>query len=124
MAASNRSELLRHILQETLAVGFFVWAFLYVADVIKPGFASNYVSLPGMAALLFVLAIVVASLQPLIPEPAMKQHALSWAVFAVMGVLVIVSFLAAGLSLWLTLFLAFVTLFSLWALRFGQQDTL
>lgn len=119
-----RSELARRLLQETVVVGFFLWAFLYVADIVKPGFASNYLSLPKLAVVLFALAIVVAAAQPPKQESSSRPPAASWSVFAVLAVLVVVSLLAAGLSVWLTLALAFVTLFSLWALGYGWQDNL
>lgn len=119
-----RSELARRLLQETVAVGFFLWAFLYVADIVKPGFASNYLSLPKLAVVLFALAIVVAAAQPPKQESSPRPPTASWSIFAVLAVLVVVSLLAAGLSVWLTLALAFVTLFSLWALGYGWQDNL
>lgn len=107
----------RSMLWDTFYAGCALWAVLFVAELIKPGFASNYISLPGFAALIFVLAVVVLASQPEAEAatPPAGGRGEPWYVYAGFAAVVVAAVSVAGLPLWLTLAMSFVTLMAFWA---------
>jgi len=114
----------RVLVRDTFVVGVFLWAVLHIAELLKPGFASNYVSLPLFLLALFVLAIAMLALDPAIvvqDESAPVEEPSRW-LFVAYGLVFVGTALAIGLSFWLTLGLAFVTLLALWALSIEWKN--
>lgn len=109
----------RVLVRDTFVVGVFLWATLHVLELVKPGFASNYISLPLLLIALFALAIVLLALDPAITvqEDVQVIEEPSLYLFLAYAFVFVGTALAIGLSFWLTLGLAFVTLVALWALN-------
>lgn len=109
---------LRVLVRDTFVVGVFLWASLQLLEVFKPGIASNYISLPLFLLALFVLAILMLSMDPamVVQDEAVPVEEPSRWLFGAYGLVFVGTALAIGLSFWLTLGLAFVTLLALWAL--------
>ena len=55
-------ETVRVSVRDTFVVGVFLWATLHLLELVKPGFASNYVSLPLFLLVLFILAIAMLAM--------------------------------------------------------------
>ncbi len=114
----------RVFVRDTFVVGVFLWATLHVLELLKPGFASNYVSLPLLLLGLFVLAIAMLALDPAVVvqgETTVVEEPSRW-LFVAYGLVFVGTALAIGLSFWLTLGLAFVTLLALWALSIEWKN--
>ena len=120
-----KHETLRVLVRDTFVTAVCLWAVLYAFDAIKPGFASNYISLPRMLVFVVLLAVWSLSLDPM-TEPAEAQEDVarepSVLLFVAYGLIFIATCLALGLSVLLTLGLAFVTLLALWAIRLEWKN--
>lgn len=114
----------RVLVRDTFVVGVFLWASLHLLEVVKPGIASHYISLPLFLLALFVLAILMLSMDPamVVQDEAVPVEEPSRWLFGAYGLVFVGTALAIGLSFWLTLGLAFVTLLALWALSIEWKN--
>ncbi len=120
-----KNDTLRVMVRDTFVVAVCLWAILYALDVFKPGFASNYVSLPRLLVVLLALALLSLALDPLTDSVEKDEVAAepSLILFAAYAIIFIATCLGLGLSIGLTLGLAFVTLLALWAIRLEWKNS-
>lgn len=121
----TRADTTRILVRDTFTVAVCLWAALYALEAMKPGFASNYLSLPRGLLLVLGLAILSLSFDPMTEAPervSPPAESGRW-LFAAYTVIFLATCLGLGLSIWLTLMLAFVTLLALWAIRLEWSKT-
>jgi hypothetical protein len=121
----ERAWFLRSLTRDAFLIAVSTWLALFVLEFIKPGIASNYVSLTRGAAALFILALVHVSLrQPqdvsTKPSPFTRRD---------LGALSLVSLLAAAVVAsvmpafdLLTLLVISVTVLAIWIGSFLHRE--
>lgn len=107
---------LRKFTRDLFCISTSTWLLLFIMEIIKPGIASNYVSLPHLAVLVFFFAVVALYFQP--PRVSPGRFNLSAIEISILTILSIASavFLAFTLQATpiLTALIIIVTVLALW----------
>ncbi|MBI4121712.1 MAG: hypothetical protein HY461_00110 [Parcubacteria group bacterium] len=116
----------RVLLRDALLTASITWVVLLILEMLKPGLATNYLSLTKFAACLFILAIIYLSFcQPAMPaatapRPFARRELAMLGVLSVVAAVVLAALMPGGIVL--TGLLISVTVLAIWIGTFLYRE--